>query len=270
MREKNRRGGEEYGHQNEHTAATKRRKSAKFHNALSLNECAVATKPGDRSHHLFRYALCMSVPGDRELVQILDASFADSARRSGAWLVCHAGCTQCCFGAFAINQLDAQRLRDGMAALRMTDPTLAAEVERRAADYISRLSADFPGDPATGILAEDEDSKMRFDDFANEEPCPALDPATGRCDLYDARPQLAAFSGRRSAPAWRAAWESAIFAFTAPPRKRLLPAKCRSIPTGWKQSYSPRSNRPGFMATPSSLSALKLSPERFVRLIERL
>jgi Fe-S-cluster containining protein len=42
--------------------------------------------------------------------------------------------------------------------------------------------------PTTGILAEDEDSKLRFEDFANEEPCPALDPSTGRCDLYEARP----------------------------------------------------------------------------------
>lgn len=130
----------------------------------------------------------MSIPGDRELVQLLDASFADAARRSGAWLVCHAGCTQCCIGAFAINQLDAQRLRDGLAELGIAHPARAAEVERRAADYIARLSADFPGDADTGILAEDENSQLRFEDFANEEPCPALDPATGRCDLYEARP----------------------------------------------------------------------------------
>ncbi len=130
----------------------------------------------------------MNFPGDHELVQILDASLADAARRSGEWLVCHVGCTQCCIGAFAINQLDAQRLRGGLADLKITDPTRAADVERRAADYIARLSADFPGNAITGILAEDEESKTRFEDFANEEPCPALDPATGRCNLYDARP----------------------------------------------------------------------------------
>ena len=130
----------------------------------------------------------MSLPKDRELVQILDASFADAARRSGTWLVCHAGCTQCCIGAFAINQLDAQRLRDGLLDLKANDPLRAADVERRAADYIARLAAEFPGDPITGILADDEDSKLRFEDFANEEPCPALDPSSGRCDLYDARP----------------------------------------------------------------------------------
>ncbi len=25
-------------------------------------------------------------------------------------------------------------------------------------------------------------------DFANDEPCPALDPETGKCDLYESRP----------------------------------------------------------------------------------
>src|SRR6478752_6536277 len=107
----------------------------------------------------------MSFPSDHELVQILDASLADAARRSGAWLVCHAGCTQCCIGAFAINQLDAQRLRGGLADLKITAPSRAADVERRAADYIARLSADFPGNAITGILAEDEESKTRFEDF---------------------------------------------------------------------------------------------------------
>ena len=54
----------------------------------------------------------MSLPaGDRELVQIVDASLADAARRAGPWLVCRLGCTQCCFGAFAISQLDALRLQ---------------------------------------------------------------------------------------------------------------------------------------------------------------
>jgi Fe-S-cluster containining protein len=28
-----------------------------------------------------------------------------------------------------------------------------------------------------------------FDDFANHEPCPALDPEHGTCDLYESRPQ---------------------------------------------------------------------------------
>ena len=40
--------------------------------------------------------------GDRELVQIVDAAMAEAARRSGSWLVCRLGCTQCCIGPFPI------------------------------------------------------------------------------------------------------------------------------------------------------------------------
>src|SRR5271157_539947 len=75
-------------------------------------------------------------PGDDQLVQIVDAALAEAARRAGDWLVCRPGCTQCCYGAFAINQLDALRLRAGMNALRAAQPVLAAEIERRARAWI--------------------------------------------------------------------------------------------------------------------------------------
>jgi Fe-S-cluster containining protein len=38
------------------------------------------------------------------------------------------------------------------------------------------------------VLSEDVDAEQRFEGFANEEPCPALDPATGTCELYASRP----------------------------------------------------------------------------------
>ncbi len=60
--------------------------------------------------------------GDSELVQIMDASLAEAARRAGTWLACRPGCTQCCHGAFAINALDTLRLRAGMEALRASAP----------------------------------------------------------------------------------------------------------------------------------------------------
>ncbi|HEY6448197.1 MAG TPA: YkgJ family cysteine cluster protein [Acidobacteriaceae bacterium] len=123
---------------------------------------------------------------DEHLVQIVDAATADAARRAGAWLKCAPGCTQCRIGVFAISQLDAARLREGLAVLRKTDPARAATVTQRAQDAAARLSGEFPGDPQTGIL--DPMQSDRFEEFANEEPCPALDPATGLCDLYAARP----------------------------------------------------------------------------------
>jgi Fe-S-cluster containining protein len=125
---------------------------------------------------------------DRALIQIVDSALADAARRSGRWLVCRPGCTQCCIGVFPINQLDAQRLRRGLSDLEKHAPERAARVRERAREAVSRLSLDFPGDPANGILQEGYDADDRFSDFANDEPCPALDPETGNCELYEARP----------------------------------------------------------------------------------
>ncbi len=125
---------------------------------------------------------------DSELVQIVDAAFADAAQRSGHWLACRVGCTQCCIGVFPINELDTVRLREGMNLLQRNDPKLAAAVRQRARQSVERLKPDFPGDTATGILSEDPAAEEAFAEFANDEPCPALDPATGACDVYAHRP----------------------------------------------------------------------------------
>jgi Fe-S-cluster containining protein len=125
---------------------------------------------------------------DRELVQIVDASLAEAARKAGEWLVCRLGCTQCCYGAFAINSLDALRLSAGMEALRKTEPALALEIEQRARAWIAEFGAEFPGDVETGLLGDSDAERERFEEFANDAACPALDPATGRCDVYAWRP----------------------------------------------------------------------------------
>lgn len=126
--------------------------------------------------------------GDRKLVQIVDAALADATRRSGPWLVCRPGCTQCCVGVFPINQLDATRLKSGLAELEKRDPARAAAVHARSREAATRLRADIPGDPRSGILAQDDASQARFEEFANDETCPVLDPSTGMCDLYESRP----------------------------------------------------------------------------------
>jgi Fe-S-cluster containining protein len=123
-----------------------------------------------------------------QLLQIVDAAFADSARRSGEHLVCRPGCTQCCHGAFAINPLDAQRLRTAMAELAVIEPSQAAAIEERARRYLTEFGPSFPGDRTTGILGESDEAQAAFEDFANEAPCPVLNPETGLCDLYAARP----------------------------------------------------------------------------------
>jgi Fe-S-cluster containining protein len=125
---------------------------------------------------------------DHDLIQIVDSALADATRRSGKWLVCRPGCTQCCIGVFPINQLDARRLRRGLAGLAVRAPQRADRVRERAREAVARLSRDFPGDPVSGVLDEGDDAAERFSDFANDEPCPALDPETGNCELYESRP----------------------------------------------------------------------------------
>jgi Fe-S-cluster containining protein len=134
-----------------------------------------------------RYAADMG--SDAELLQIVDAATAAAAQRSGDWLACRPGCTQCCVGVFAISQLDAERLRHGLTELAAVDLTRAQQVRARVRESLQRIAGDFPGDPVTGVLAEEDDGfEERFADFANEEVCPVLDPKTGLCDLYAARP----------------------------------------------------------------------------------
>jgi Fe-S-cluster containining protein len=126
--------------------------------------------------------------GDAKLIQIVDAAFADAARRAGPHLVCRLGCTQCCHGIFPINQLDAARLRLGIKRLGRIDPELALRIRQRAQQSVDRLRNEFPGDMTTGILSEDESAEPAFEHFADDEPCPALDPSSGACNLYAYRP----------------------------------------------------------------------------------
>jgi Fe-S-cluster containining protein len=125
---------------------------------------------------------------DDKLIQIVDAALADATLRGGKWIVCRPGCTQCCIGVFAINQLDALRLQQGMAILASNDSERARAVRERARESMSRLASEFPGNLTTGILDDSESGVERFEAFANDEPCPALDPMTGRCELYESRP----------------------------------------------------------------------------------
>ena len=126
--------------------------------------------------------LCVRV---KELFPIIDAALADSAARSGEWLACRPGCHQCCIGVFAVTSLDVATLREGLAA---ANPAVAARIRERSQASWRHLAQTFPGDVATGHLFTAEVHEEAFEDFANDEPCPVLDPATGTCDLYTSRP----------------------------------------------------------------------------------
>ena len=128
---------------------------------------------------------------DGELLAVLDRGFGEAARRAGSRLLCAPGCSDCCHGPFPITRLDVWRLRRGLAALAAGAPEgrrRAAAIVERAARAVGLLIEDYPGDPSTGRLADDEKRLDRF--FARHDamPCPVLDPRTGRCELYDSRP----------------------------------------------------------------------------------
>ncbi len=120
-----------------------------------------------------------------ELFPIIDAALASAAERSGDWLACRPGCHQCCIGVFPISALDAEALN---TALTAAEPATADRIRQRASSPRERLTPTFPGDPTTGKLFTQPHHEDDFEDFANDEPCPVLDPATGTCDLYAARP----------------------------------------------------------------------------------
>jgi Fe-S-cluster containining protein len=140
--------------------------------------------------------LCLRMPSDprpvldHTLIQIVDAALAQAARKSGEWLACRPGCSQCCIGVFPINQLDTLRLQAGLADLEKREPERARGIRERARASAQRLAPTFPGDLVTGTLARDEAQLAAFLDseLADREACPVLDPERGTCELYDSRP----------------------------------------------------------------------------------
>ncbi len=126
----------------------------------------------------------------QDLIQIVNSAVADAYRRGGQHLVCKPGCSQCCIGVFPIAHEDAARLREGLALLDQTDPEKSRRIRKRVADSLTRLDPWFPGDPNTGILNENHEAAILFEEFANDEPCPVLDLEHGTCDLYEHRPIL--------------------------------------------------------------------------------
>jgi Fe-S-cluster containining protein len=104
---------------------------------------------------------------DRRLLEAVDGDMKEAVRRGGAWIACRPGCTSCCMGEFEITALDALRLRRG---LREIGAQRALAIQRRAEQY-------------TG----------------EDEPCPALDPHSGLCALYEWRPMTCRVFGPATA-----------------------------------------------------------------------
>ena len=131
---------------------------------------------------------------DAQLVDLVDRALADAAERGGARLACRPGCTPCCHGVFRISALDATRLRGGLQELAREDTARAAAIAQRAQVAVAALAPRYPGGPHTGwLLPPDADGETpEWDLFADlpeaDRACPVLDPLTGQCELYTARP----------------------------------------------------------------------------------
>jgi len=125
---------------------------------------------------------------DARLLETVGAALELAARRAGASLACRPGCTECCIGPFPISALDAERLRRGLAELEAQAPGRAAAIRERANAAVVALSVDFPGDAGAGVVDDDAPAADAFFARHEKEPCPALDPRTGWCELYRHRP----------------------------------------------------------------------------------
>lgn len=146
------------------------------------------TKPSVRPTKASAQPSAELTRGDAELLQTLDGWFARAAAKAGTQLACKPGCAQCCVGAFALDRLDALRLQRGLSELQKSDPDRARRIVERSADWLDRQSEFFPGSLETGRLDTTPEAEELFAEFANDEPCPALDPESQRCDLYAHRP----------------------------------------------------------------------------------
>ncbi len=125
---------------------------------------------------------------DESFLSVLKDRLAIAVGRAGRHLSCRLGCTECCVGPFDITALDAWRLRRGLARLAARRPKAAAEIVGRAREQWARMVVAFPGDSARGLLSEELAAREAFFAAFAALPCPALEPASGACQLYDSRP----------------------------------------------------------------------------------
>ncbi len=87
-----------------------------------------------------------------------------------------------------MTRLDLWRLRRGMARLRVDNPEKATAIAERARRAVAELRDGFPGNESTGKLDDNVTRLDRFFEGHSDLACPVLDPETGRCELYVARP----------------------------------------------------------------------------------
>ena len=170
---------------------------------------------------------------DAELVQIIDASLADAARRAGASSPAALAVRSAATAPSPSMRLTLRASAPACPHFATASPALAADDRAPRPRLARRASARiFPAIPQTGALGTSAADQARFEDFANDAPCPALDPATGRCDVYAWRPMTCRVFG----PPVRAAGEDGaeglghceLCFIGATQQSKSPPAKCPS------------------------------------------
>jgi len=105
-------------------------------------------------------------------------------------VTCTKGCRDCCLGLFDVTLLDADLLREGLAA---AEPSVRKDIEARAAAILATLRERWPGLGKTLDGWGDEEIDALCDELGAVE-CPVLGPA-GECRLYEFRPLTCRLSG---------------------------------------------------------------------------
>lgn len=124
---------------------------------------------------------------DARLLTEVASATDEAVRRSGAHLVCRAGCAECCHGPFPISALDAKRLAHGLEQLAVSDPAAARDIAATAARQAAQFRTEL-GRNTLGREIEEEEALEALIERQSELPCPVLDPATLTCRLYAFRP----------------------------------------------------------------------------------
>jgi Fe-S-cluster containining protein len=157
----------------------------------------------------------------RELLQRLDAWFAESSARHPGVVPCRAGCSACCHGPFDISVADAVLVREAVTRLPEEEKL---EVKRKAARQVETMSRLEPGwNVEYGVGGLAEAAFDRLSEAMADEPCPLLNEK-GDCRIYEDRPLVCRMMGLGMVtPAGRAIENACPIADEFPLYARLPP-----------------------------------------------
>lgn len=128
----------------------------------------------------------------RELLERLDAWFAQSSARHPGVIPCRGGCTACCHGPFDISVADALLVRQAFSRLPAEDKV---SVERSARAQVQRLKQLEPEwHLKEGMRGVSEAAFDRLSECMADEPCPMLNDR-GDCRIYEDRPLICRMMG---------------------------------------------------------------------------